>query len=98
QIKRNDELSEVDSPLSRDEIRALMNYPGKLEEIGALMLAGKFSREEVYENFGEEILTCKKASFLWNGEDLHYWKVFRLLSHAMEDEHTSRDRLQRKTI
>jgi hypothetical protein len=68
-----------------------MNYPGKLEDIGALMLAGKFTRRDVYEFFGEEILATDAAEFLWQGEDPHYWRIFRLLTNAMKEERELRN-------
>jgi hypothetical protein len=69
QIKRNSILKEDGAQLTADEHRTLMNYPGKLGDIGALMLAGKFTRRDVYEFFGEEILATDAAEFLWQGED-----------------------------
>ena len=76
-----------------EEDKNLMDYPSKLEEIGALMLAGKFSRQEVFDHFGEEILITNDAEFLWKGEDLHYWKVFQLLVDEMKRERIYRERL-----
>jgi hypothetical protein len=91
QIKKKSSFKEDGTEISPDDQRALMNYPGKLEDIGALMLAGKFSRHDVYEWFGEEILVTAAADFLWQGEDPHYWRIFRLLVNAMKEEEALRE-------
>ena len=53
QIKRNSKHKEDGCILTQEGMKRLMNYPGKREEIGALMLAGRFSRGEIYDLFGE---------------------------------------------
>jgi hypothetical protein len=90
QIKRSTR-PQAGLPVSEDDSRALREYPAKLEEVGALMLAGRLSQAEVYERFGEEVLTCHRATALWGTEDPHYWKVFLLLAEAMEAERVLRD-------
>jgi len=69
----------------------LRRYPAELEGIGALMLTGVVPVAAVYDNFGDEILTCSSATFLWEGEDMHYWKVFQLMAEKMGRERESRD-------
>jgi hypothetical protein len=89
---RNGECNQDGSRRTETQQQDLMNYPAKLEEIGALMLAGKFSQSDVYDKFGEEILTCERANKVWKSEDKHYWGVFQLLASAMKQEQIMRDR------
>lgn len=96
EFKRNGDLNEDGSHRTREQRGSLMGFPAKLEEIGALMLAGKFSQAEVYEHFGEQILTCEAVDKVWDGEDPHYWKIFGLLADSMKRERTLRGLLSNK--
>jgi hypothetical protein len=58
--------------LQNEERKDLLCYPAELEEIGALMLAGKFTPDYVHEHFGSEILTTIAAVQIWEGEDRKY--------------------------
>jgi hypothetical protein len=89
-FERIDHLSKNPQEKVRaEECESLRGYPAELEEIGALMLAGKFTPDYVFEHFGHEILTTKNARQLWKDEDLHYWKIFMLLAAAMEQRANS---------
>ena len=66
----------------------LRGYPAKLEEIGAKMVSGELSPETVYRHFQHEILTTKKQSCLWQGEDMRYWRVFEALAGGMQELNT----------
>jgi len=92
QIKRNSEYGEDGKVFTADSVRALRNYPAKLEEIGALVMAGVLSRAQVYDAFGEQIVACARANFLWESEDSHYWQLFNALVSAMEQERKNRNR------
>lgn len=83
--ERIDRLSKnPQQKVQAEECNELRGYPAELEEIGALMLAGKFTPDYVFDHFGQEILATKNARQLWEHEDLRYWKIFMLLAAAME--------------
>jgi hypothetical protein len=82
--ERNSDRNKQGKPRTEGERNDLKNYPAKLEDIGVLLVAGRLSPGQVYDHFGKEILTCKRADRVWGDEDRSWWRLFDSLADSME--------------